>query len=238
MKRIAWLILPLFVFALGVTTFAQEAETPKEVKPDDSRPKEDIKSEADDEIKDGEEGSEEEAPDKATLDRKAPDFTLKNADGKEVKLSDFKGKIVVLEWINLDCPWCKAHYENSDALVKLQAEYRKEDIAWLTICSSAEGKQGNFDGETLKKRIEKAGLDSASYLIDADGTVGKKYEARTTPHAYVIDKEGKLKYRGALDNLRERRKDKSLEDVNYVKLAVAALKEGNKVETAETTPYG
>jgi len=227
MKRIAWLALPLFVLAMGVTVFAQDGaeEGPKEAKPADSKVEE--KDDAD-----------EQAPEKATLDKKAPDFTLKNADGKEVKLSDFKGKIVVLEWINLDCPWCKAHYENSDDLVKLQAEYRKEEIAWLTICSSATGKQGNFEGETLTKRIEKAGLDSASYLIDADGAVGKKYEARTTPHTYVIDKEGKLKYRGALDNLRERRKDKALEEVNYVKLAVAALKDDKKVETSETTPYG
>jgi peroxiredoxin len=212
-------------------------ETPRKAEADKKAEEKDEEM-GDEEAPEAKEGVEEEAPDKATLDKKAPDFTLKNADGKEVKLSDFKGKIVVLEWINLDCPWCKAHYENTDALVKLQKEYRGDDIAWLTICSSAKGKQGNFEGETLTKRIEKAGLDSASYLIDADGAVGKKYEARTTPHTYVIDKEGVLKYRGALDNLRERRRDKSLEEVNYVKLAVNALKDDKKVETSETTPYG
>ncbi|MBZ0136929.1 MAG: redoxin domain-containing protein [Planctomycetes bacterium] len=232
MKRLAWLLLPLLVLAISINAFAQEGADAKDA---DKKPNEkaDEKPDETDTEKD-----EEAPPDKAALDKKAPDFTLTNADGKEVTLSGFKGKIVVLEWVNLDCPWCKAHYEQGDALVKLQAEYRKDEIVWLTICSSAEGKQGNFDAETLKKRIDKAGMDSASYLLDADGTAGRKYEAKTTPHCYVIDKEGKLKYRGALDNLRERRKDKALDEVNYVKLAVDALKNDKQVETTETTPYG
>jgi peroxiredoxin len=232
MKLLAWLLLPL----LGLTTYAVSAqESPK---PEDSKTEEKKETEDD---KGGEEAKEKEVeaePEKATLDKLAPSFTLKNADGKEVKLADYKGKIVVLEWINLDCPWCKAHYEEGDALVKMQADMRKEDVVWLVICSSGAGKQGSFEGETLKQRIEKVSLKTDTYLIDADGAVGKKYEAQTTPHCYVIDKELKLRYMGALDNLRERRKNADLEEVNYVKLAVDALKADKKIDTTETKPYG
>lgn len=246
MKFLAWLILPTVALAFaGVPTSAcGTCGCRTEGKVTEKKAVADEKKETEGEEEDTKEGEKKEAekvevePDKATLDKLAPTFTLKNADGKDVKLADFKGKIVVLEWINLDCPWCKAHYEDADDLVKLQADYRKEDIVWLVICSSGEGKQGNFDAETLKKRIEKVSLKSDSYLIDADGAVGKKYEAKTTPHCYVIDKEGKLRYRGALDNLRERRKDKSLEDVNYVKLAVTAIKDGKDVDKTDVTPYG
>lgn len=227
MKKLAWLCVPMLIATGSFFALAQDAEKPKEPKAEEVK-----------EVKPAKEVEKEAAPAKAELDKAAPDFTLKDAAGKEHKLADYKGKIVVLEWINLDCPWCKAHYDGKDELVKLQKELAKEDVVWLVICSSAKGKQGNFEGETLKKRIEQAGLSEGQYLIDAEGAVAKLYEARTTPHNYVIDAEGVLKYRGALDNLRERRKDKNLEEINYVKLAVEALKAEKKVETAETTPYG
>lgn len=236
MKRIAWMLLPLFVLAIGVTTFAQEDGPARKAEP----PKPDGGGEENPDLKKDDKGEdgEEEAPAKATLDKKAPDFTLKNVDGDDVKLSDYKGKIVVLEWVNLDCPWCKAHYEKSDDLVKLQKDLRGQDVVWLLICSSAEGKQGNFETETLKKRIAKVDLKTEFYLLDADGAVGKKYEARTTPHCYVIDKESVLKYRGALDNMRQRMKNKDLEEVNYVKAAVEAIKNDEKIEETDTKPYG
>ena len=231
MNRIAWMLLPLFVFAVGVTTFAQDAAKQDKPTEEKGEAKDEAKSEDQVEAKD-------EAPATATLEKKAPDFTLKNVDGEDVKLSDYKGKIVVLEWINLDCPWCKAHYEKSDDLVKMQSDMREDDVVWLLICSSGEGKQGNFDTETLKKRIAKVDLKTEFYLLDADGAVGKKYEAKTTPHTYVVDKEGVLKYRGALDNLRKRMKNKDLEEVNYVKKAVEALAAGKKIEENDVKPYG
>jgi peroxiredoxin len=229
MRLLALLALPLLMLPTVVLT-AQDTEPEKKAETKEGEKKEGEETE--------EKPEAEAEPDKATLDKLAPSFTLKNADDKDVKLADFKGKIVVIEWINLDCPWCKAHYEEGDALVKMQKELREDDVVWLTICSSGEGKQGNFDADTLKKRIDKVGLKTDSYLIDADGAVGKKYDAKTTPHCYVIDKEQKLRYMGALDNLRERRKDKDLEEVNYVKLAVDALKADKKVDTTETKPYG
>ena len=244
MRKLSLLVLPLLMLCGTLGVVAQDAEK----KPDtDAAKKADEKKSADEGKEDGkdeakpeaEEPAEEEAePDKATLEKRAPDFTLKNADGKEVKLSAYKGKIIVLEWVNLDCPWCKAHYEDSDELVKLQKELRGDDVVWLTICSSGEGKQGNFDADTLKKRMDKVGLKAEFYLHDADGTVGKKYEARTTPHCFVIDKDFKLRYRGALDNVRERRKDKGLDEVNYVEQSVKALKDGKKLDNTDTKPYG
>jgi peroxiredoxin len=235
MKLLAWMILPLMVLSTYVVS-AQDAPKPDTT---DEKKSDEKKEDEGEESKEAEKEKEVEVePDKATLDKLAPSFTLKNADGKDVKLADFKGKIVVLEWINLDCPWCKAHYEDGDALVKMQGDLRKEDVVWLTICSSGAGKQGNFEGDTLKKRIEKVSLKTEHYLIDADGAVGKKYEAKTTPHCYVIDKEQKLRYRGALDNLRDRRKDKALEEVNYVKLAIDALKADKKIDKTDTKPYG
>jgi peroxiredoxin len=234
MKLFALLVLPLLTLSAVVLT-AQDAPAPEKK----AETKESEKKEGEDTTQEEKEKPEAEAePDKATLDKLAPSFTLKNADGKDVKLADFKDKIVVIEWINLDCPWCKAHYEEGDALVKMQKELREDDVVWLTICSSGEGKQGNFDADTLKKRIEAVELKTEFYLIDADGAVGKKYEAQTTPHCYVIDKEGKLRYRGALDNLRERRKNIDLEEVNYVKLAIDALKDDKKIDTTDTKPYG
>lgn len=230
MKRITWLLLPLLVLWSSLTVLAQDAEKPADTEKTE-KPEEKGEERA-------EEKPAEAEPEKATLDKLAPGFTLKNASGKEVKLADFKGKVVVLEWINLDCPWCKAHYEQGDELVKQQKKLREDGGVWLTICSSGEGQQGNFDADTLKKRMEKAGLSADDYLIDADGAVGKKYEAKTTPHCYVIDKEGKLRYRGALDNLRERRKNDKLEAVNYVQLALDALKAEKQIDTTETKPYG
>lgn len=230
MKRITWLLLPLLVLWSSLIVLAQEADKPAET---DKTEKTEEKGE-----EKAEEKPAEAEPEKATLDKLAPGFTLKNASGKDVKLADFKGKVVVLEWINLDCPWCKAHYEQGDELVKQQKKLRDDGGVWLTICSSGDGKQGNFDADTLKKRMEKVSLSADDYLLDADGAVGKKYEAKTTPHCYVIDKEGKLRYRGALDNLRERRKNKDLAAVNYVQLALDALKAEKQIDTTETKPYG
>ncbi len=234
MKRIIWLLLPPLVMWNSLTVLAQDAEKPADTEKTE-KPEE--KGEEKGEEK-AEEKSAEAEPEKATLEKLAPGFTLKNTSGKEVKLSDFKGKVVVLEWINLDCPWCKAHYEQGDELVKQQKKLREDGGVWLTICSSGEGKQGNFDADTLKKRMEKVSLSADDYLLDADGAVGRKYEAKTTPHCYVIDKEGKLRYRGALDNAPARRKNKDLEAVNYVQQALDALKADKKLDTTETKPYG
>lgn len=173
----------------------------------------------------------------AKLNEKAPDFKLKDSNGKEHLLSDFKGKIVVLEWINFDCPFVKKHY-NSKNMQSLQLKYTKKDIVWLSICSSAEGKQGNFSNDEINERIKDHNAKMSAYLIDADGKVGKMYEAKTTPHMYIINKDGKLVYAGAIDD----KASTEIEDVkdakNYVASALDELLEGNNVNIQSSKSYG
>jgi peroxiredoxin len=173
----------------------------------------------------------------AKLNEQAPDFKLVDSNGKEHSLSDFKGKVVVLEWVNFDCPFVKKHY-NSKNMQSLQLKYTKKDVVWLSICSSAEGKQGNFSNEEISNRIKNHNAKMSAYLIDADGKVGKMYSAKTTPHMYVIDKDGKLVYAGAIDD----KASTDLEDVkdakNYVSNALDELLAGKNVSFQSSTSYG
>ncbi|KAA0218479.1 thioredoxin family protein [bacterium] len=171
------------------------------------------------------------------MDKAAPDFTLKNAKGEEIKLASFKGKIVVLEWVNFDCPYVRKHYDAKD-MVTLQKKYREKEVVWLQICSSAKGKQGHFEGDALKERIAKEGCDEAFYLLDEDGAVGGAYKARTTPAMYVIDKEGVLRYMGAIDSIRSAKQEDVAKATNYVSAALDELLAGKAVTTKETKSYG
>lgn len=178
-----------------------------------------------------------ETPKTAEIDKAAPDFTLKNARGEEVKLASFKGKFVVLEWVNFDCPYVRKHYDAKD-MVTLQKKYREKEVVWLQICSSAKGKQGHFEGDALKERIAKEGCDEAFYLLDEDGAVGGAYKARTTPAMYVIDKEGVLRYMGAIDSIRSAKQEDVAQAANYVSAALEELLAGKAVTTRETKSYG
>lgn len=167
----------------------------------------------------------------------APDFTVKNVKGEEVKLSDQKGKVVVLEWINYDCPFVKKHY-GSGNMPKLQSTYTGKDVVWISVNSSAEGLQGYLPASDLATRSEKEGNKATQIVLDTDGKVGHAYGAVTTPHMIVIDKEGKVAYNGAIDS-------KATTDVadiessdNYVVAALDAVISGSVVEKAKTKPYG
>jgi peroxiredoxin len=179
----------------------------------------------------------EEAPEFATIDGKAPEFNLKNAKGEEVKLSGFADKLVVIEWVNFDCPYVRKHYD-SGAMNATRKKYTEKGVVWLQICSSAQGKQGHFTGEALTTRIEKEGCDAASYLIDEDGKVGQKYKARCTPHMFVIDKKGVLRYQGAIDSVKSDKKEDIEGATNYVAAALEELLADKVVSTKETKPYG
>lgn len=174
---------------------------------------------------------------KAKLNETAPEFTLKDSFGKEHSLSDFEGKIVMLEWINFECPFVKKHY-NSKNMQTLQTKYTGKGIIWLAICSSAEGKQGNFSKEEINDRTKKLDAKYAAYLIDEDGKVGKMYGAKTTPHMYIIDKEGKLVYAGGIDN----KPTTDIDDIetakNYVSSALDELLNGEDVSIQSSAPYG
>lgn len=173
----------------------------------------------------------------AKLNEAAPEFTLKDSFGKEHSLSDFSGKIVVLEWINFECPFVKKHY-NSNNMQKLQEKYAMDSIAWFALCSSAEGKQGNFSSEEINSRSKKLKAKYLAYLIDEDGKVGKMYGAKTTPHMYIIDKKGKLVYAGGIDDTPSTDIDDIETAKNYVSLALDELLDDKNVSTQSSTPYG
>jgi peroxiredoxin len=167
----------------------------------------------------------------------APAFTLEDADGKKHSLSQYKNKLVVLEWVNFGCPFVKKHYD-SDNMQKLQETYTKKGVIWLSICSSNPEGQGYFKGAELKKEIESHHSKATAYLVDADGTVGHEYGAKSTPHMFVIDKEGTLVYAGAIDDQPSPDPTDIAKAKNYVKEALDEAIAGKKISTASTKSYG
>lgn len=167
----------------------------------------------------------------------APDFKLKDTQGNEHSLSDFKGKYVVLEWTNADCPFVKKHYDNND-MQNLQKEMAGEDVVWLQIVSSAEGKQGHVTPEQGEKLRKDKNMNSTAMLLDTDGTVGKMYAAKTTPHMYLIDPQGVLVYQGAIDSISSANPADVKKADNYLKTAYTQSKAGEKVANDSTKPYG
>jgi peroxiredoxin len=167
----------------------------------------------------------------------APDFALQDSAGKTVKLSDFKGKTVVLEWTNQDCPYVRKHYGTGN-MQALQKEAAAKDVVWLTISSSAPGQQGYVTGIEADELTSSRKAAPAAFLFDPDGKVGHSYEARATPHMYVIDKAGVLAYMGAIDD----KPTANHADVKtarpYLKEAVEAVLAGSPLKVASTRAYG
>jgi peroxiredoxin len=173
----------------------------------------------------------------AEVDAQAPAFTLVDSEGTEHSLSDFKGKYVVLEWINYGCPFVKKHYDSGN-MQALQGKYTGKDVVWLAICSSAEGKQGYYSGSELSQQIAAHKGKQTAYLIDADGKVGKLYGAQTTPHMYVVDPEGKLIYMGGIDDKRSTDVADVETATNYVSAVLDAALAGEEIPYTSTRPYG
>lgn len=177
------------------------------------------------------------ASDKAKIDAPAPDFTLLDSNGNEHSLSDFKGKYVVVEWINFGCPFVKKHY-NSGNMQSLQKKYTGKNVVWLSICSSAEGKQGYFGNEEINEQLKDKAAAMTAYLIDESGKVGHMYNAKTTPHMYIVNPEGILVYAGGIDDKASTDEDDIETATNYVSTALDALMAGKEIADKVTKPYG
>lgn len=176
----------------------------------------------------------------AKVGETAPNFSLINQDNKKISLEEFRGKKVVLEWTNHECPFVKRHYETGN-MQKLQKELVDNDVIWLSIVSSAKGKQGYIDQDQAKELTLTRDASPNHVLLDEDGSVGKKFVAKTTPHMYVIDEDGILKYQGAIDNLGTMGALFSTDlsqGVNFVREAIQSLNAGLEIESSSTRPYG
>lgn len=167
----------------------------------------------------------------------APDFTGTDSNGNEISLSDFKGKNVVLEWTNHGCPFVVKHY-GSGNMQKLQKKYTREGVIWLSIVSSAKGKQGNTTPTQANTLMIEQGSKPTVRILDPSGEIGKLYGARTTPHMFVIDKKGILAYMGAIDDDPSHKPEGIKGATNYVAAALESLAKDEEVEVAATKPYG
>ena len=167
----------------------------------------------------------------------APDFSLPDAAGKTHSLSDYKGKYVVLEWFNPECPFVKKHY-GSGNMQKLQAEYTGKGVVWLTIDSNAPGFEGNISPEQAQKVMKDWNTKQTALLLDPDGKVGRSYNAHNTPDMFVINPSGKIIYEGAIDSKASPNPADIPSSTNYVKVALDESMSGKSVSTTSTRPYG
>ena len=172
-----------------------------------------------------------------TVGSAAPDFSLADTTGKTHSLSEFKGKYVVLEWVNPDCPFVKKHYESGN-MPSLQHLYTGKGVIWLTIDSSAPGHQGNYAPPDLARWAKEKGAAPSAILLDGDGRVGRQYSAKTTPHMFVISPDGKLLYEGAIDSIASPDKADIQKATNYVKAALDEALAGQQISTSSTKSYG
>jgi peroxiredoxin len=173
----------------------------------------------------------------AVVGKPAPPLRATDVNGKTVTLDSFKGKFVVLEWVNFHCPFVGKHY-GSGHMQKLQEEYTGKGVVWLSICSSAPGKQGYVTGPEAKKLMKERGAAPTDFLLDPKGTVGRAYGAKTTPHMFVIDPRGIVLYDGAIDDTPSTDKADIATAKNYVSAALDEALAGKKVEVAASQPYG
>lgn len=173
----------------------------------------------------------------AIVGNKAPDFALADSNGHKHSLSSLQGKYVVLEWINYDCPFVQKHYGTGN-MQELQKAYTGKGVVWLAINSSAPGKQGHYAPAEIESSSKQHHAAFSAYLLDSDGTVGRAYGAKTTPHMFVIDPAGTLLYAGGIDD----KPSTDAADVqtakNFVRLALDEALAGKRVSVTSSQPYG
>jgi peroxiredoxin len=175
-------------------------------------------------------------PHAAEIGKPAPAFTVADSNGKNVALSTFKGKLVVLEWTNHECPYVVAHYQGN--MQALQKKYTAQGVVWLSVVSCKPGAQGHLDGPKANALTKERGAAPTHVLLDPNCELGRIYNAVTTPHMFVIDKEGVLRYDGAIDSSRTSRASDHRPEDSYVGKALDALIAGRPVEISKTQAYG
>lgn len=173
----------------------------------------------------------------AKVGEPAPAFTTTDSNGKTVSLSDFKGKLVVLEWTNDGCPFVKKHYSGGN-MQGLQKDAAAKGVVWLTVISSAPGKQGHSDGARANELTKSRGAAPAHVLLDETGAVGRLYEAKTTPHMFVVGKDGTLLYAGGIDSVASADPADIPDATPYLRNAVDEALAGKAVSQPVTRPYG
>jgi peroxiredoxin len=173
----------------------------------------------------------------ARVGQQALEFTGKDSQGKTISLADYRGKYVVLEWTNRDCPYTKKQYDSGN-MQALQKEWTAKGVVWLTVLSSAPGEQGYLTADQENAQMTRVHAHPTAAILDPSGQIGRLYGAKTTPHMFVINRQGKLIYDGAIDD----KPTTDLSDVkgakNYVSAALAEAMAGQAVQTASTRPYG
>jgi peroxiredoxin len=173
----------------------------------------------------------------AIVGQPAPSFTLTDTNGARRSLSDYQGKVVVLEWFNHDCPFVRKHY-GSGNMQRLQKKWTGAGVIWLSINSSAPGKQGNYPPEKANELTRAKHASPTAVLLDPDGTVGREYGAKTTPHMFVIDRKGTVVYAGGIDDKPSTDQADVATAHNYVDAALTETLAGKPVTVATSTPYG
>ena len=167
----------------------------------------------------------------------APGFTVADTNGKTHSLDQYRGKWVVLEWLNHDCPYVRKHY-GGGAMQALQKKYADQGVVWLSIVSSAPGKQGHFPNERANELTKEKNAAPHAVLVDAPGTIGRAYHARTTPHMFVINPEGTLVYMGGIDD-KPTTKAADLKTARpHVDIALQEAMAGKPVSVTTSQPYG
>jgi hypothetical protein len=177
------------------------------------------------------------AGDAPQIGQPAPEFAVKDSKGASRHLSEFRGKPVVLEWTNADCPYTRKHYTSGN-MQGVQTLAQKNGVIWLSVISSAPGKQGYVDGPAADALTESRGAAPTAVLLDPAGTVGRMYYARTTPHMFVIDKDGNLQYMGGMDSIATADVSDIPKAEPYLKEAMLAVVQGKPVANPVTKPYG
>jgi hypothetical protein len=173
----------------------------------------------------------------ATVGQLAPDFSLTDINGQARNLADYRGKIVVLEWTNPECPIVRKHYLGGN-MPALQKSATAEGVVWLSINSGFPGSQGDFDPAMVAKWLKSTGASPTAYMRDQDGRVGRLYGARATPNMFVIAADGTLVYAGAIDSIASSDPSDIARATNYVRAALDSLRLGRPIAVATSRPYG